>query len=449
MDIIHISSRLILSFVLGAVIGLEREINEKKTMQSGQKPQAILGLRSFSIITSLGTIIALLHKTYPDIALLIGGGVVLLFVVFYSIDTLITRDTGITTELAMLYSFVIGILLGLEVFPVHVTLAITVVLILILSRKEHIKHVVDDIKRTELNALIAYGLIALVILPFLPNTSYSITDIPFLKQLFENLGPIQKIATMELFNPFKLWFIVALITGIDLIGYVLERTVGKQKGWLLASIAGGFVSSTATTQSLAQQSKTSVQMHHLLASALVANTVSFFQIMILLAPVNPTFTVRLLPVFITIFLVGLTATAYFLKTKEKKNESKRPQTYKVQKAHAIFELVPALRFAGIYLLISIISKVALEFYGGSAFLITTALGALAGLDAVMINTAQLAGGKVDMSLAVFAFIIANAINLLGKTFYSFLQGHQTFAIKFGISVLCIIASSFIGVFLTY
>ncbi len=445
MDVWNLPLRLILSFILGAVIGLEREINEKKLLQSGGKPQAVLGLRNFSIITSLGTIVALLHRTHPDIALLIGGSVLLLFIVFYGVDTIITKDTGITTELAMIYSFLIGLLLGFETFPIQLTLAITIVLILILSRKRKIKDVVEDIKQAELNAFIAYAIIAIVILPFLPNKAYSMSDIGVLKQLFQNLGPIEKIADMELFNPFRLWVIVALITGIDMIGYILERTIGKNKGWLLTSIAGGFVSSTATTQSLAQQSKSASNIHHLLAAALVANIVSFFQIFLLLTPVNTAFVIRLFPVFIAIISVGLLITVYFLKAKDKRNTSSDSHTYEVMKEHDIFELGPALRFAGIYLFISILSKVALEFYGGSAlFLITTALGALAGLDAVMINTAQLAGERLDISLAVWAFIIANAINLLGKTFYSFLQGKKDFAVKFGISVLGIIGASFVS-----
>ncbi len=446
MNIFDIPVRLILSFVLGAVIGLERELNEKKTMHSGEKPQAILGLRSFSIITSLGTIIALLHRTHADIALLVGGATMLLFIVFYAVDTYLTKDTGITTELAMIYSFLIGILLGFDTFPVQLTLAISVVLILILSRKRKIKDTVQDIKRSELNAFIAYAIVAFVILPFLPNKAFSLSDVGILKQLFENLGPVEKIADMELFNPFRLWFIVALITGIDLIGYVLERTVGKRKGWILASIAGGFVSSTATTQSLAQQSKESGRINHLLAAALVSNLVSFFQIAILLSLVNVEFVINLIPTFLLIIIAALLLVLYFLNAKEKSIDTKATETFSTGKDHQIFELGPALRFAGIYIGISIISKVVLEFYGSGAFLITTAIGALAGLDAVMINTAQLAGKQLDISLAVLAFIIANAVNLFGKVSYSLLQGRRDFAMKLGISMLIIVASSLIGFF---
>jgi uncharacterized membrane protein (DUF4010 family) len=444
MDTLAIAFRIIVSFLIGAAIGLEREINEKKTTETGKKPQAVLGLRSFSLITSLGTITGFLFISHPALSLLIGAGILLMFIVFYVIDSMMTKDSGITTEFAMVYSYVIGILLALDFFPVQVTLALAVVLILILSRKRNIKQVVEDIRQKELNAFIAFAIIAVVILPFLPNTTYAFSDFPGVVQFFESIGiTLGKLEKIELFNPFRLWFIVVLITGIDMIGYVLERAFGQKKGWIMASIAGGFVSSTATTQTLAQQSNESRGIHHLLAAALLANSVSFLQIAILLSPINPAFVVRLLPTFLMLFFSALSVTYYFLKTKEQIT-MKHALSGKAVREESIFQLGAAIRFSVIFILISIVSKVALEYAGSGAFLLATAVGALAGLDAVMINTAQLAGGRIDISLAVIAFIIANAVNLLGKSFYSYLQGKREFAVKFFLSILIIIASSLIG-----
>lgn len=443
MDILDISVKLLLSLILGAVIGLEREINEKKST-SGKKTQAILGLRSFSLMTTMGAVAGLLYPQSQSLSLLLTGGFLLLSIVFYAIDTLLTRDNGITTELAMVLSYFIGLLIALETFPTQVTIAMAVVLILILSRKKSIKNVVDDIQKDELNAFIGYAIIALVILPFLPNTSYSVSDIKGLQEFLKTAGvSVQQAADIELFNPFKLWLIVALITGIDIVGYILERTIGQKKGWILASIAGGFVSSTATTQSLAQQSKSSKRINHLLAAALVSNLVSFFQIAILLSPINANFVIRLIPTFIAIIVAALAVTIYFIRSKEK--QSSKVAKEKVIKDESILEIKPALKFAVLYLFISIFSKLALTFFGGGAFLLATALGALAGLDAVMINTAQLAGGRIDWTLAVWAFIIANAVNLIGKIVYSYLQGKKEFATKFAISVVIIIAASLVGI----
>ena len=91
------------------------------------------------------------------------------------------------------------------------------------------------------------------------------------------------------------------------------------------------------------------------------------------------------------------------------------------------------------------SKITLSLYGSSGFFVATGFGALIGLDAVMINTATLAGGTISYQTAGLAFILANAVNLFGKSFYSFLMGKKEFAVKFFISMLLIVISSLLGI----
>ena len=290
MDIASFAFKLLIGFALGAVIGLEREINEKRFASQGIKPTALIGLRSFSLITVLGVITGFLYPTMPGISLLIGGVYFLLLLAFYTLDSLQNKDYGITTELGMILSFVIGILLTLDFFPIQLTLALTVVIVLFLSQKQKIKHVVEQIKAHEINAIISFAIFAVVILPFLPNTSYALIDIPGMQAFFHNVGLAQaKLLQIDLINPFKLWLIVVLVLGVDLVGYLLEKVVGNKRGWLLASAAGGFVSSTATTQSLAQESKHNHRINPLLSAAILANLVSFIQIAFLLAMINSTF----------------------------------------------------------------------------------------------------------------------------------------------------------------
>ena len=71
---------------------------------------------------------------------------------------------------------------------------------------------------------------------------------------------------------------------------------------------------------------------------------------------------------------------------------------------------------------------------------------MVGLDAVMINTAQIAGNAIDFKLAILAFILANFVNLAAKVIYSFLQGKKEFAVKFSISMGVIILASLTGLF---
>lgn len=444
MEGLSIPIKIALSMILGAVIGLEREINEKKSLDPNKKPVAILGLRSFSLISGLGALTGILSTEFLPISLVISSSFLLLLIAFYILDSQKTQDFGITTELAMIYSFMLGLLIIFEVIPIHLTIALSIMIILLLSRKEKIQTFIEDIKKEEINAFISYAVIALVILPFLPNKTYTLSEIPFIQTLIHNLHPsAERITDIQIFNPYKLWFIVALITGVDLLGYILEKTLGQSKGWILASIAGGFISSTATTQTLAQKSKKLSKFYLLLASSVIANLTSFFQIAIIIIAVNSFFFSKLIPVLVCIIVLA-SAISFFFIHKHKLEEKENKQTKLQIESHEIFNIGPALKFTLIFLAINVFSKISLVFFGNSGFLLTIMIGSLAGLDAVMINTAELAGNTINYSLAVVAFILANSVNLLSKSLYCYLQGTREFAWKFFLSMLTIILGSLLG-----
>lgn len=438
MEILPLAAKFILSFALGAIIGFEREINERKNITSASpKPTAIVGLRTFSISSIIGVTTGLLYNDFVALSVLIGSAFFGLLILFYYLDSKYTQDQGFTTELGLLSTFIIGVLIAIDIIPIQITIALAVVVTLVLSQKDAIKNYIHDVKKTEFNAYLSFAVLALVILPFLPNTSYSLGDIPglsnFLREI--NFYPA-RLLDINLINPFGLWMIVVLITGVDLIGYILEKTIGHKKGWLIASAVGGFVSSTATTQSLAQESRNRNSHYSLLSAAVLANMVSFFQISIIIAVFNSIFFLRLLPVIAAMIIVSLIVIIYFLSKKGKDKIA-----YSQQQAKHIIDIKSALKFALLFIIISIISKISLELIGSSGLLTTTAIGALIGLDAVMINTAQLAGNRIDLSLAVNAFLLANAVNLTAKSAYAFVNGKKEFASKFLMSMLIIIAAS--------
>lgn len=442
---LSIPIKLLLAFIIGSLIGLERQFNERGVIGKKQTFAAVVGARTFSLVATLGAIAGLVYYANIFLASFLGITFFALLTLYYFFDSRQTHDYGITTELAMLYAFLIGVLIALSILPIQIILAISVVLLLLLSRKQQIHGFIERITHSELNAFISYAIVALVILPFLPNESYALSDVPFIHNLLLQFDfPAEKAATVELINPFRVWLIVALITGIDILGYILERTLGQKRGWLLASIAGGFISSTATTQSLAQQSKETKNISPLLAAAVVANLASFFQIGLVILAVNAEFFVQVLPSILLLITSGIAVSAYFLLQREKQTTTE--ETIEKVKTHEIFNLAPALKFAMLFLVINIVSKLALVFFGESGFLITTAIGALAGLDAVMINTAGLAGQTIQFQLGVIAFLLANAVNLTAKSIYSFTQGSKSFALQLSLGMLIIILVSAIGLF---
>jgi uncharacterized membrane protein (DUF4010 family) len=143
---------------------------------------------------------------------------------------------------------------------------------------------------------------------------------------------------------------------------------------------------------------------------------------------------------------GLGLLIYFLFMDKKGDNSADQKEVHKKENEKIIDIGAALKFASLFLIISIFSKITLELFGNNGFFIATGIGALIGLDAVMINTASLAGGQIDYRVAGFAFILANAVNLFGKAFYSFAMGKKEFAVKFLISMVIIVVASLFGLF---
>jgi uncharacterized membrane protein (DUF4010 family) len=440
--------KIILALLLGAFIGLEREIHERNENKSTNLP-SFLGLRTFTLSTALGAITGIFYQALPEFFVLISAGFILLTLCYYIFDSYFTKDIGITTEIALIYSFVIGVAISVQIVPLHLIVGITILLTLILSRKNTIARFIQNIQQVELGSFISYLVLALVILPLLPNTSYSLSEVPQLLQILSSYGiNIENIAHIEIINPYALWQIVALITGVDVFGYFLEKTLGQKGGWLLTSFAGGFISSTATTQSLAQQSTKSKSVNHLVSAAVVANLASFLQHSVIILPISSLLFAKSIPILGLMILSSTILTFYFLKKKDIYNTPSLLTTKETLKQDKIFNLVPALKFALLFVLIKLLSQIALILFGSNGFLISIGFGAIPGIDAVLISIAQLAGKTLPYQTALWAFIFANTVNLTTKCIYCFAQGKREFAVKFSISALIILLFGIGGLMLS-
>lgn len=436
--------KILIAILLGAFIGLERESYEHKTDKTPLSGLGSPGIRTYSLISLLGAIAGVLLNSFFAFSLSITICFFVITVVYYILGTLYSKDAGFTTELAILFTYILGFIIATNALPIQLTLAITVILVLILSLKEEIRSFIKTIKDYELESLIAFSIIALVVFPFLPNISYTVSSIPLLSSLLGSFGiPTKQIAHIEIVNPQSLWKIVMLITGVDIVGYFLERTIGQKKGLLITSLVGGFISSTSTTLSLAIQSKKSKNSHKLSASALFSNAASFIQHAILIASLNialfTTGIYYILALLLSSFGIGF----YFLRKADKGRKISKTSRKQIQKSQ-IFSLKPAIIFALLFIFIKFATKLSLVYFGKTAFVVTNMLAALTGMDAVTISVSELAGTVVPYKTAIITFIGANAVNLASKTTYSYLQGSRRFAVNFSIGAAIIVISTLLG-----
>lgn len=431
--------KIFLSIIFGAAIGLERESALPKNESS------LGGIRTYALFCLLGALAGIFYlNDVLLISLVIMGAVLALVLVYYILGSYATKNLGLTSELAVVVTFIIGFLLVLDVVPLQIIIAVFVLFVLILAMKSKTTKFVAGITHNEIQAFVSYAIMALVVFPFLPNTGYALLDLPLLPDLFRNLNiNLGQFADLELINPRTIWLIVVLITGIDVFGYILSRFVGQKKGFVIASFFAGFVSSTAVTQSMAQKSKKNSLVEYLVGVALVANTASFIQLFILIAPFNVRWLFFVVPSVIIMIASAGVLSFYFLRKKTVTVEEEQKEIQ--EKSGAIFSLMPALKFAGLLIVVKIVTKICLILFGKSGFMVSALVASLVGLDAVVVTLAEMAGSVITYKFALIVLLLVSGTNLVGKTFYSFILGSRRFAVKFLISAVVITVLSFVWV----
>lgn len=424
-----------LSFLVGAIVGLEREYQHDEK-GSRMKRETSMGIRTFSLISFLGGICGWLTVSGNPLGVVAAVLTGTILIAYYIISSIRTRDHGLTSEVGALATFFMGALLFFPQFPIALVFAATFIITFLLSRKAEIKSTVQSLHSFETNAFVLYGIIALVILPFLPNTWIHVGDLGLLNQLAAAYhAPLDRFASIELINPYRLWLVVTLITGIDLLGYGLQKLLGGKKGWLLAAISGGFISSTAATLALAQRSRKMTDATALVTAAVLSNTASFVQMMLLVLPLNATFFTNSSLFFAVLLLTGIIVSALL---HFRSGNATQQQT---QAATSIFSLNSALKFAVVFSLIRTGSQVARQLFGESGVIFTSAIGAIAGMDAVVITIADMAGKSLSYSNALGALAVANTVNLGMKIFYAKTSGSPAFFRLFAVAMAVIILAS--------
>ncbi|MBI2969397.1 MAG: MgtC/SapB family protein [Gammaproteobacteria bacterium] len=155
--------RLGIAALLGFLIGLEREM--------GAQPNPHGGIRDFVMFALLGAVSALAAIMFDNAWLILVGflGVLTLVVSGYWITVLRnpSEDSGITTEVAAVLTFFMGVLAMKGALALAVALGILV--LAVLSQKVAIRGFGKSVQRFELDAALQFLIITFIVLPILPN----------------------------------------------------------------------------------------------------------------------------------------------------------------------------------------------------------------------------------------------------------------------------------------
>src|SRR4030095_14965546 len=127
------------------------------------------------------------------------------------------------------------LLAGLTTFG-HAGLAVALAIATsaVLAFKAPLHASVERIGRDDLYAALKLLIATFIVLPVLPDRT---------------------VDPWGALNPYKMWWLVILISGLSLLGYVATRWLGSGRGVPLTGLFGGLVSATGVTLSFARPSR--------------------------------------------------------------------------------------------------------------------------------------------------------------------------------------------------
>jgi len=373
------------ALAIGFLVGLEREY-------AFHQPdvEQFAGVRTFSLMGLVGALAALAADrlaspaTFTGIVLLVGGFIA----VAYFVDAW-RGEVGLTTEVAALVVVLAGALSYWD--QLALAAAVGVATMTLLSLKLETQTLVESITREDIYATLKFAVITAIVLPVLPN---------------QNFGP----PPLDVFNPYRVWLMVVLISGISFLGYVLIKVVTARQGISLTGLLGGLASSTAVTLSLSQRSQNQSDLAKPFALAItVAWAVMFARVLVAVTALNASlFGLLWLPMAASA-LVGLGYAAYLYLSERTDEEGA------VEFSNP-FELGPAVKFGLLYAVVLIVARAAQVYLGDTGVYVSSLVAGTADADAIALSMAQLSleDGGLELGTAARGIVLASMSNTVTK-----------------------------------
>lgn len=411
MDILNTLISVGTAIIIGALIGLEREKAKQYKLGVSQ-----IGIRTDILICLFGALSAFLGKNInPIIFLACFTALALLMIASYVYLAVAQKRIGITTEVSTIIVFLLGALAMIGYNQLALILAILVTLIL--SIKVVLHQAVTQINATEIYDAVKFAIIAFIVLPFLPNQYF---DHEIYDYIFPKSAPPAAFDQIQVLNPYNIWFLVVLVSGISFLGYILIKTVGNKKGISISGLIGGLYSSTATSLSLAHKSKSYPEITTPFVSGIVlACGVSFLRTFIFIRALNADlFNRTLIPVMMMfVYLMGV---GLYLLLRKKKDKLTHMTDLKTP-----FELTAALKLAGFITGALLVSKIILSYASVSLYyLVAAGMAFFAIDDPFVISAAASAGKLITMTEAKNVILLVTFLNMFQKVFLVFVFGNR-------------------------
>lgn len=376
---------------VGLLVGSERERTK------GEGPgRGAAGVRTFSIAALLGAVAG--DLALPLLSAVGGAAIIVLAVSSYRLTQ--PADPGITTELALCLTYFIGILC---ISQPALGAALGALLALLLVSRSWL----HDFVRRKLTAqenldAILLAAAALIILPLLPNRA---------------------VDAYGVVNPQLIWRLTVIVMMLNAFGYVAMRTLGAQRGLLVAGFFGGFISSSATIASMGQLARREPGVLRLaVAGAALSSISTVIQLVLILGASYLPLLWRTAPALVGMCLVAVLYAALFTRRALRQSSATTPPSGRA------FQPRQAFFFALLITAVLWLSAMLADQFGVRGAIAGIAAGGFADAHSASATAAALAkSGALQQSAAVWAVLIAITTNTLTKITVALVTGGGAFA----------------------
>jgi len=392
-----IFQKIILSILLGGLIGLERERTISK--------KSFAGIRTFILACLFGLLSTFVSQEVINSSMLI-------FISFFAVCSLAilnyfyrlrSKSFGSTTELAFVITFLLGLLIYFEDFPYFLSVSIAILLTFILIVREKLHLVARHISKKEIWSAIIFGIITFILYPLMPN--YGI----------DSFGVI---------NPHLIWSTIIILLSISFTAYIAMKIFGAKKGLALTGIFGGLASSTGVAVNMAESvKKNSKILYSGTFAVVIASSTMFIRMLFVSSLFNPNAGVYLLP---QLLLLGLSG--YFLSYTILKKSFKEKAEISIKSP---LSLTLAFKFAILFSFVLVISKIGQTYFGSTGIYVTSLIAGLVDVDALTVSLATLSLNSISPHVAAQGILIAALTNTFSKWLYIKIFGEKQMAFEVG------------------
>ncbi|MGD2133220.1 MAG: MgtC/SapB family protein, partial [Maricaulaceae bacterium] len=326
--------RLGVALAVGLLVGIERGWKEREA-GAGERTA---GIRTFALIGLLGGASAIIGAELGGVvaaAAFLGFALVIGAFELQGAKATDSRDA--TPVVAALVVFALGAVAGVGFLRAAAAAAVATTMLLAL--KSDIHRWLEKITFEELRAGLLLGVMTVILLPLLPA---------------EPIDPWDAISLRAV------WLMTIFISAVSFTGYAAIRIAGPGRGPIVAGLAGGLVSSTATAVSFSRMAKRAKANESVLvAGMLAANAVMFARLGVVASALRPQLVAPL--IFALIPAIAVSALlAFVMHLRAVKHDKTSPQELELKNP---LDLTLALQFGVLLAAISLAATWLEQLFG--------------------------------------------------------------------------------------